>query len=494
MNSKITFPELVDMVAKKAGTSKRVAELFLKELFATVTQAITTGDSVIIKGIGSFKVIQVSARRSVNVNTGEEIEIPGHRKLTFVADKTMAEAVNQPFAQFDTVVLNDDVTDEQLEAVDHEPIAPSETSGEGEASHEEAAEPDSEKQAEADVEEAMATVVKNTAAPADGTVDDGSETTEEQEETPPVFVAPVTPVKPATEEPVPSSEAQSANQLPVQQTDQTDMEQPSATDDENSQPNVQPDDDVQLTDEQNQEAEQAVETADDAVGDEPPASGDEGLVEDEKQKRRIMHRSLLEGFLVGVVTTIVVSLVSYRLYLMKCPGSEQTAVEATAVTVAKPAQPHAPKAATRLPQGRVEHAATPVDSTKTAPVRAQAQQQVYDTIKPSTTLNRMSSKHYGKGVFWVYIYEENKAVIDDPNMIPMGTRLVIPPASKYGIDKNSPASIEAAKKKQSQIYNRMLNNSRTARNKKAEATGPGGKNKHAAGGKQHDRQGMQGKQ
>ena len=73
MNNKITFPELVDMVAKKAGTSKRVAELFLKELFATVTQALAAGESVKVKGIGSFKVIQVNARRSVNVNTGEEI-------------------------------------------------------------------------------------------------------------------------------------------------------------------------------------------------------------------------------------------------------------------------------------------------------------------------------------------------------------------------------------------------------------------------------------
>ena len=159
MNNKITFPELVDMVAKKAGTSKRVAELFLKELFATVTQALAAGESVKVKGIGSFKVIQVNARRSVNVNTGEEIEIPGHRKLTFVADKAMAKAVNQPFAQFDTVVLNDDVTDEQLAAVDQEPIASSNTNDEDEAPLEQAPEAGSEKQAEADVEEAMAAVV-----------------------------------------------------------------------------------------------------------------------------------------------------------------------------------------------------------------------------------------------------------------------------------------------------------------------------------------------
>ena len=196
-----------------------------------------------------------------------------------------------------------------------------------------------------------------------------------------------------------------------------------------------------------------------------------------------MHRSLLEGFVVGVVTTIIVLLVSYRVYLMKCPKGERAAVGVTAVDAVKPAQPSARKiASSRVPQGRTERAATPVAKIEAAPARAQVQQTVYDTIKPSTTLNRMSSKHYGKGVFWVYIYEENKAVIDDPNMIPMGTRLVIPPASKYGIDKNNPASVEAAKKKQSQIYNRMLKKGSAAGKRTVKAAvGSGSKNRHVAG-------------
>ena len=485
MNNKITFPELVDMVAKKAGTSKRVAELFLKELFATVTQALAAGESVKVKGIGSFKVIQVNARRSVNVNTGEEIEIPGHRKLTFVADKAMAKAVNQPFAQFDTVVLNDDVTDEQLAAVDQEPIASSNTNDEDEAPLEQAPEAGSEKQAEADVEEAMAAVVKSSAVPADEVTED--EPADEQLETPPAFVPTSSTVWLSAQESAASSEPQPTISQSVQQDDQDDQsecEEPMAGEDEHTVQHLETDGDGPAVDgEHSQEDDHAVETADDDTCDEQLDGDNDGRIEAEKQKRRIMHRSLLEGFVVGVVTTIIVLLVSYRVYLMKCPKGERAAVGVTAVDAVKPAQPSARKiASSRVPQGRTERAATPVAKIEAAPARAQVQQTVYDTIKPSTTLNRMSSKHYGKGVFWVYIYEENKAVIDDPNMIPMGTRLVIPPASKYGIDKNNPASVEAAKKKQSQIYNRMLKKGSAAGKRTVKAAvGSGSKNRHVAG-------------
>ena len=73
MNNKITFPELVEQVAQNANTSKRMSELFLKELFATISQSLIDGESVKVKGIGTFKLTEVSARKSVDVNTGEEI-------------------------------------------------------------------------------------------------------------------------------------------------------------------------------------------------------------------------------------------------------------------------------------------------------------------------------------------------------------------------------------------------------------------------------------
>ena len=118
MNNRITFPELVEQVAQCANTSKRMSELFLKELFATISQSLINGESVKVKGIGSFKLTEVSPRKSVNVNTGEEINIPGHKKLSFAPDKDLAQAVNQPFSHFETVILEDGVTDEQLAQID----------------------------------------------------------------------------------------------------------------------------------------------------------------------------------------------------------------------------------------------------------------------------------------------------------------------------------------------------------------------------------------
>ena len=112
MNAKITFPEIVDLIAESTSTTKRVCELFLRELFATVSQSLIDGEDVKIKGVGTFKVTRVKPRKSVSVNTGGSIEISGHKKLTFTPDKSLSEAVNQPFAQFETVFLDDAVTDD----------------------------------------------------------------------------------------------------------------------------------------------------------------------------------------------------------------------------------------------------------------------------------------------------------------------------------------------------------------------------------------------
>jgi len=105
MNTKITLPDLVEQMALASNTSKRVCELFAKELFATIAQALIDGESVKVKGIGTFKP-----------NAGDE---SGDR-LIFIPDKALAEAVNQPFAQFEAVELDEAVTDEMLAEIDRE--------------------------------------------------------------------------------------------------------------------------------------------------------------------------------------------------------------------------------------------------------------------------------------------------------------------------------------------------------------------------------------
>ena len=114
MNSKVTFPELVDAVAAATECPKRMSELFLKELFTAISDALRNGESVRVRGLGLFKLTNVEARKSVNVNTGEEMEIPSHRKVSFVPEKALADAINAPFAGFETVVLDDNLSEEEL--------------------------------------------------------------------------------------------------------------------------------------------------------------------------------------------------------------------------------------------------------------------------------------------------------------------------------------------------------------------------------------------
>ena len=101
--------ELADMLAQKAGISKREAQQFLTDFVETIQDGVNSEKLVKIKGLGTFKVIDVDARESVNVNTGERVTIDSHQKLTFTPDTAMKELVNKPFSQFETVVLNEGV-------------------------------------------------------------------------------------------------------------------------------------------------------------------------------------------------------------------------------------------------------------------------------------------------------------------------------------------------------------------------------------------------
>ncbi|MDE5749661.1 MAG: HU family DNA-binding protein, partial [Duncaniella sp.] len=77
------------------------------------------------------------------------------------------------------------------------------------------------------------------------------------------------------------------------------------------------------------------------------------------------------------------------------------------------------------------------------------------TIKAGYLLQAMARKHYGQKIFWVYIYEENKDAIGNPNRLNAGMKVVIPPASKYGIDSSSKESVKKAEEKERQIINKF---------------------------------------
>ncbi len=104
-----SIQELAAVLTAKSGLKKKEAERFATTIFDVVKESLLTDRIVKIKGLGTFKIIDIESRESINVNTGERMLIEGHNKITFTPDTTMKELVNRPFSQFETVILNDGV-------------------------------------------------------------------------------------------------------------------------------------------------------------------------------------------------------------------------------------------------------------------------------------------------------------------------------------------------------------------------------------------------
>jgi len=106
MNNRVGIHELAMALVNKKKLSLKDAEAFVTMMFDTLNEGLNNDKLVKLKGLGTFKVMSVSARKSVDVNTGEPIIIDGRDKISFTPDSTMKDLVNKPFAQFDTVVIN----------------------------------------------------------------------------------------------------------------------------------------------------------------------------------------------------------------------------------------------------------------------------------------------------------------------------------------------------------------------------------------------------
>ena len=117
-NSKISLIDLAKALAKRKKLAQREADAFVRAFFDLIQEQLLAGEAVKIKGFGTFKITEVGSRESVNVNTGERFTIEGHNKVSFTPDKTLANHVNRPFAEFETVVLNDNTSTEEMERID----------------------------------------------------------------------------------------------------------------------------------------------------------------------------------------------------------------------------------------------------------------------------------------------------------------------------------------------------------------------------------------
>ena len=107
--NKLTLNNIAKVLVEKNGLEPKEAMTFTTAMFDLIHDRLNEEGIVKVKGLGTFKMIRVEARESINVRTGERVLIDSHAKITFTPDAVMKELVNKPFSQFETVVLNDDV-------------------------------------------------------------------------------------------------------------------------------------------------------------------------------------------------------------------------------------------------------------------------------------------------------------------------------------------------------------------------------------------------
>lgn len=138
---RINMAELADGVAQRATIPVSYAEKFVQAVFDLIEEALVREKLVKVKGLGTFKLVDVEPRESVDVNTGERILLAAHSKVTFTPDATLRDTINRPFADFETVILNEGTPTEQMETTEgglvqdedntNMPISADETNTEG---------------------------------------------------------------------------------------------------------------------------------------------------------------------------------------------------------------------------------------------------------------------------------------------------------------------------------------------------------------------------
>ena len=383
MNQKITFPELINLVAETTKTSKKSSEDFLKELFSLIAETLVSGDKVKIKKLGTFKVIDVEPRKSVNINSGEEMLIPGHKKITFTPDKEFAEAVNSPFSAFESVEISDEVTDEMLGMADNQIDASNE-----------------------EMDEAIA--VKN-----DNQMTESEETVIEE--------------------------------LPQVEWCETTDEKTNSSSDGHFEEGI------------------TYSEKDDAIDD----SITETVVsEKEFNNEPVQHRSqrtFAHGFVWGVASLVmlIVAVVAVLFFLFPettngiIANFNREQAEVCAINREYVTQVSVERNVEENQVSVVNNESIKINDSQTLVANTQpSDQPVYDTISRTRFLTTMAKEHYGNFNLWPYIYEENKQILGHPDRIKPGTRVVIPPKEKYGIDPMNEDCIAKAKQKGVEIYAR----------------------------------------
>lgn len=443
MNERLSLQDLIDLLAKKQEITKKEAEVFLRELIAVISETIESNESVKIKDFGTFKLVKVNARKSVDVNTGEAIEIAAHYKLSFTPDKLLKEAINRPFAHFESVVLEEGVSFDNIEK--------DETVNIEEADEEEDVSVDEETNEVSPTPTADSHQVDNE----DFTPELGSEDTTIIE----------------TESTAPHTEEEQVEEINNREEEarQSDNEAIAPSETENI---PEP-----LTDEVSEERileyKQRIEEAKLAAKEKDLEY--EKLVKETRQAAKRRKKFVSLGFFIFLIIAafLIGGLYFQEIarFLTEGPtGNGNTAIVADNQNIDDKKTDTLAVSSDSIAKAK-EQDSIAISTEKTLPsentIKPQTQKTEQPTatkgntplaiitIEPGNTLRNISLKYYGHKSFCVYIYEENKDKIKNINSIPLGTKLTIPSPSKYGINLQDQASLDKAKAKERELFKTM---------------------------------------
>ena len=393
MNEKINLQDLVNLFSEKQGLNKKEAELFLKTMFDLIEEALATEKYVKIKGFGTFKLTEVNSRESVDVNTGERIEIQGHSKVTFTPDTTMKDLINKPFSHFETVILNEGV---ELEDTPTEELV--------------------EEQEVADVQG----VVEETPVVVEAEVPVVETVPEQPEVAAPVVeetvVKEAVSEEPMAEEPV----SEELVEEPV-------VEEPVIAEEVIAEAVVQ--EEAPVVEAEKAEEAPIVEPQPEVI--EPQTKEEEKPVIIERKKEKNINR-ILWGVIVVLVLIILFG--AYWMFLRPSEDAEAPIVIPVAEEVVEPAvavEEHVQAEDTletvsfiQLSEEELRKERVPslADTLECQIVGTQAEY----TLKNGETIIRASVKFFGTKKYWPYIVKHNMDVLKDPDNIPAGVKLKIP--------------------------------------------------------------------
>ncbi|SCQ24210.1 HU family DNA-binding protein [Tannerella forsythia] len=457
MDEKLSIYDIAEILTAKTGREKADIETFIETLIAVINDVITHNGVVRIKGIGSFKVIPVKERESIHVNTGERIVIPAHHKLSFLPDKILKEKINRPFAFFEAIETNETENNE--------------TASSGLSNDDEEDENDEPITAEEPVQKPVREVTKATediapkteenpapllVLPSEDEIKEGYKMTDKEIEKEPDD-------GPSEERAIGSHRASAANRETLQKSTIIPIKQ-------------------EIMSENNERKEQHV--------NETPKSHPVAKPVVKKKKKETSNTSLyvilallllLLG--VGIFYYFYYDRLSYNEFnsttqhtqttddSFLLPGDsaavqeseksenvDTSGVTASGTNESTATSPVASTSSTRKEQtastaSTSSKKTTPQQTKPTTDTSTSSDHNVMARVKVASgeRLTLLAQKYYGNKVFWVYIYDFNKAKIPDPDRVPAGMEILIPAKEVYAINAQSSASIAQAKELQSKI-------------------------------------------